>query len=98
MTEEQVLEALQSVVDPEVGIDIVNLGLVVGVDAAPDAVRVRLIMTSAACPMHRHLAQEAEAALRRAAPPGTAVEVTVVDEPAWTPERMSASARRQLGW
>jgi metal-sulfur cluster biosynthetic enzyme len=48
--------------------------------------------------MHSHLAREAEAALRRAAPGGVEVAVRVLDKPAWTPARMAPEARRLLGW
>ena len=98
MTEPDVLAALGTVLDPEVGIDIVNLGLVTDVDLADDHVTVSMIMTSAACPMHGHLAAQAEAALSAAAGPDVAVTVRIVDQPAWSPERMSADARRKLGW
>ncbi len=98
MSESEILAALGTVLDPEVGIDIVNLGLIVGMDVNPDSVGVRMIMTSVACPMHGHLISQAEAALRKAAGPGVEVVVEVVTEPVWTPERMSDEARKKLGW
>jgi metal-sulfur cluster biosynthetic enzyme len=98
MTEPEILAALGTVLDPEVGIDIVNLGLIVGMDVSADSVDVRMIMTSVACPMHAHLISQAEAALRKAAGPGAEVKVEVVTEPVWTPERMSDEARKKLGW
>jgi len=55
-------------------------------------------MTSAACPMHAHLVEQAEAAVRAAAGSGVPVQVTLVWEPKWTAERMSEDARRKLGW
>jgi metal-sulfur cluster biosynthetic enzyme len=90
--------ALRSVLDPELGIDIVSLGLVETIESAPGSLAVGLIMTALACPLHGHLAREAEAALRRAAPGGTAVSVRVLEAPAWTPARMAPEARRRLGW
>ncbi len=98
MTETEARTALETVLDPEVGIDIVNLGLIVDTRITADAVTVRMIMTSAACPMHGHLAAQAEQALAQAAGPGLAVNVEIVDSPTWTPERMSEDARRKLGW
>lgn len=89
---------LRGVMDPELGIDIVSLGLVETIESAPGRLSVGLIMTAFACPMHGHLAREAEAALRRAAPGGVEVSVRVLDKPAWSPARMAPEARRLLGW
>jgi len=98
LTEAAVREALRQVLDPELGIDIVSLGLVETIASAPGSLRVGLIMTALACPLHGHLAREAEAALRRAAPEGTEVAVSVLESPAWSPARMAPEARRLLGW
>lgn len=98
MTEQDALAALGGVLDPEVGIDIVNLGLVVDLDLAPGRAHLGMIMTSVACPMHVDLTRQAEAALREAAGPEADVKVEVLREPEWSPERMSAEARRKLGW
>ena len=98
MDEQQVRQALKGVEDPEAGMNIVELGLVYGIDAQPGRVRVAMTMTSPACPAAAYLADEAEAAIREAAPEGTQVEVALVWEPPWTPERMSEEARRRFGW
>lgn len=98
LSEEAVRAALRGVLDPELGLDIVSLGLVETIESASGNLRVGLIMTALACPLHGHLAREAEAALRRAAPEGTAVTVQVLDTPAWSPARMAPEARRLLGW
>ncbi len=98
MTEQDALAALGGVLDPEVGIDIVNLGLVVGLEVVPGRAHLRMIMTSAACPMHVDLTRQAKAALRKAGGPDTEVRVDVLQQPEWTPERMSDEARRKLGW
>ncbi len=98
LSEEAVRAALRGVLDPELGIDIVSLGLVESIESAPGSLRVGLIMTALACPLHGHLAREAEAALRAAAPEGTEVAVRVLDTPAWSPARMAPEARRLLGW
>ncbi len=98
MTEQEALAALGTVLDPEVGIDIVNLGLIAELVITPTQVNVSMIMTSAACPMHGHLVKQAEAALTAAAGADVVVEVEVVREPVWTPERMSDDARQKMGW
>jgi metal-sulfur cluster biosynthetic enzyme len=98
MTEQAVLDALGDVLDPEIGIDVVSLGLVYGVEIEGDLVRVALTMTSAACPLGPHLVEQAEAAIRARVPEAAAVRVDLVLDPPWTPERMTPEARRQLGW
>jgi metal-sulfur cluster biosynthetic enzyme len=91
-------EALERVIDPESGLNIVDMGLVEGLHDDADALRLRLVMTSAACPMAGLIAEDAEAELLAASSPGRVVEVQVLDTPAWTPERLTAAGRQQLGW
>ena len=98
MTELEVREALRSVEDPEAGMNIVDLGLVYEIDAQPGKVRVQMTMTSPACPVGPYLVDEAAAAVRAAAPDGTEVQVDLVWEPPWTPERMSPEAQGRFGW
>lgn len=94
---ERVLDALGQVIDPEVGLDIVSLGLVYGIQVNGDDVRMEITMTTAACPLGEQIAGVAERHV--AALPGvTSAEVRLVWEPPWTPDRMSDAARRQLGW
>lgn len=89
--------ALGEVIDPELGLDVVNLGLVYGVDLVDGALRVQLTMTTPACPLGDEIVRDAEARLR-ALPGVRAVTVELVWEPAWGPERMSAYAKELLGW
>jgi metal-sulfur cluster biosynthetic enzyme len=98
MDETEVMQALSGVEDPEAGMSIVDLGLVVGVQAAPARVRVQMTMTSPACPAAPYLVDEARAAIRALAPAGTDVQVELVWDPPWTPERMSAEAQEKFGW
>ncbi len=93
-----VLEALRHVVDPEVGINIVDLGLVYETTRQDGEVRVRMTMTTAACPLGESLTEEAAAAIRRFVPGVTSVSVQLVWQPPWQPSMMSAAARQQLGW
>ena len=97
VTPEQVGEALGLVLDPELGIDVVALGLVYSVEVRGGAVRVAMTMTSPACPLGESLATEAEAAIRQAVPGVTSVAVELVWEPPWTQERMSEAAKLELG-
>jgi metal-sulfur cluster biosynthetic enzyme len=98
--EDQARDALRAVLDPEAGMNIVDLGLVYGIEA-PDAdggVTVQLTMTSAACPMAEVIVDHAHDALTGALGIDTPVTVELVWEPPWTPERMSDLAREQFGW
>ncbi len=96
--ESAVYDALRTVEDPEAGMNIVDLGLVYGVAASEAAVIVDLTMTTAACPMADMIADEARAAVSAIAPPATAIDVRLVWDPPWTPERMSDAARARFGW
>ena len=98
MSEEDVRRALMSVEDPEAGMNIVDLGLVSAIRAEPGRVRVDMTMTSPACPAAAYLVDEAAAAVRDVAPEGTEVQVGLVWDPPWTPDRMSAEAQSRFGW
>lgn len=90
--------ALHRVIDPELALDIVELGLVYGVRASADAVDLRITMTSAACPVTEHIVSEIESELRRELGEGAAIRVDVVWDPPWGPERLSERAREALDW
>jgi metal-sulfur cluster biosynthetic enzyme len=96
--EDAVREALRAVLDPEAGMNIVDLGLVYGVTVSGDGVAVQMTMTSAACPVAEMLVDEAREVLVRLLPAGTPIEVELVWDPPWTPERMSGLAREHFGW
>ena len=97
--EDAVRDALRQVLDPEVGMNIVDLGLVYGIEeAAGGGVHLQLTMTSAACPMADMIVDNVHAALAGVLPPATPVEVEMVWDPPWTPERMSDFARERFGW
>jgi metal-sulfur cluster biosynthetic enzyme len=93
-----VWEALRTVVDPEVGENIVELGLVYRVDCRPGGVDVEMTMTTPACPAAGSITEEAERAIRSRCPEAQAVFVSVVFDPPWTPERMSETVKRRFGW
>lgn len=98
MTEDDVRQALMGVEDPEAGMSVLDLGLVYGVAVEEGKVRVEMTMTSPACPAAPYIVDEAAAAIRAIAPEGTDVDVQLVWEPPWTPERMSEEARGRFGW
>jgi FeS assembly SUF system protein len=95
--EEQVIAALKSCYDPEIPVNIYELGLIYAVDIdAAGAVAVRMTLTSPACPAATSLPPEVQRKV--AAVPGvTAAKVDVVWDPPWEMSRMSEAARLQLG-
>jgi metal-sulfur cluster biosynthetic enzyme len=95
---ERVTRALRRVVDPEMALDIVSLGLVNAIEISGRTARARITMTSPACPVTELIVDETRGELFASLDARYDVEVDVEWEPAWTPERMSESARRAMGW
>lgn len=95
--EARILDALRQVVDPELGVNIVDLGLVYGTEVRDGQVRVKMTMTTPACPMEELLMEMVHAAILRELPDARTVEVDLVWDPPWKPDMMSASAKAQLG-
>lgn len=97
-TEEQVRDALRHVIDPELGVNIVDLGLVYDVGISPDGVvHVEYTLTTMGCPIGPLIEQQMESFL--AGVPGiSAVEAEMVLRPPWTPEMMSEEAKAALGY
>jgi metal-sulfur cluster biosynthetic enzyme len=96
--DEAVREALRGVEDPEAGMNIVDLGLVYGVEVTDGVVSIDLTMTTAACPMADMIIEDVYAAVATVAPRGTRVDVRLVWDPPWTPDRMSGIAKDHFGW
>jgi metal-sulfur cluster biosynthetic enzyme len=95
---EQLRLALRTVVDPEVGINIVDLGLVYGIEVTPGEVKINLTMTSPACPMSDLVIADVEDAVRQRVSEEVQVNVDLVWNPPWDPSKMSDKARSTLGW
>jgi metal-sulfur cluster biosynthetic enzyme len=96
--DEAVREALRQVDDPEAGMNIVELGLVYGVDVSEDAVRVDMTMTTAACPMTDMITDQARSVIAAIVPEGTTVDIRLVWDPPWTPDKMTGIAKEHFGW
>ena len=92
-----VIERIQTVFDPEIPVNIHELGLIYDVDVEPTGnVHINMTLTSPSCPSAQELPMMVRGAAGMA--PGVAeVEVDVVFDPPWTPEKMSEAARLQLG-
>jgi metal-sulfur cluster biosynthetic enzyme len=97
MTESDVRAALYDVIDPELGINIVDLGLIYRVDLDDSSVTITMTMTSPACPLRDYLQDLVESAITARVPDARRVVVEIVTEPPWTEDLMSEDARRQLG-
>ena len=97
-SDDQVRDALRSVDDPEVGINIVDLGLVYRIEIIAERVRVEMTMTTQACPMGDLITDNARRAVLALVPDGMGVEIELVWDPFWTPDRMSEVAKQTLGW
>lgn len=91
-------DALHRVVDPEVAMSIVDVGLVYGVTVTPERLHLLLTMTSAACPVVDVIVDDVCAELQRIVPPAMNVDVELVWEPPWTADFMSMRARDFMGW
>jgi len=91
------VEALYQIIDPELGINVIDLGLVYEMRISPEEVYVQMTMTTPGCPMHESIVNAAERALKMLFPLKT-VNIHLVWEPAWTPERLSPSAKQKLGF
>ena len=96
MTEIDVRDALREVVDPELGINVVDLGLVYGIDVNGENVLITMTMTSPACPLRDYI-QDLVGSTITARLPDARVHVDIVADPPWTEAMMSDAARRQLG-
>ena len=98
LTEDRVLETLKQVIDPELGINIVDLGLVYDVGIGPDgAVHIEYTLTTMGCPIGPLIEQQMQSLL--AGVPGvTSLEAEMVIRPPWSPEMMSEEAKAALGY
>jgi metal-sulfur cluster biosynthetic enzyme len=97
MTEADIRDALCEVIDPELGVNIVDLGLVYGIRVDGDAASITMTMTSPACPLRDYLQDLVESAVAAHVPGARTVVVEIVTDPPWSEEMMSDAARRQLG-
>ena len=101
VTEQDVMSALKSCYDPEIPVNIVDLGLIYSVkfDPAPEDkqdVSVDMTLTAQGCPEHVNISMQVKSRIEQL--PGIRnVAVNVVWTPPWTPERLSPDARKQLG-
>ena len=98
VTEQAIMDALKHVVDPELGINIVDLGLVYEVDVSEDgAIHIEYTLTTMGCPIGPLIEHQMQSFLEKV--PGVAsIDAEMVLRPPWTPEMMSEEAKAALGY
>ena len=96
ITQEIVFQKLKECYDPEIPVNIVDLGLIYDVAIAGDGVKVKMTMTSPGCPLHASMAESVKRKLKEIEGVGK-TEVEIVWQPPWTPQRMAPELRRRLG-
>ena len=94
----EVLQVLRGIVDPEVGLNIVDLGLVYRADRTDDAVDIAITMTTRACPLAALLLAAARAALAQRFPDVPMISASLVWDPPWTADMITPDGRQQLGY
>ena len=95
VTEEQIYNTLRKLIDPELGVNIVDLGLVYDVQIQGGEVAIRMTLTTRGCPMHASFVQAVERSIKELHGV-TGVTAEVVWEPAWNPDMISPEGRRAL--
>lgn len=89
--------ALRGVIDPEIGINIVDLGLVYALRTGAGVLEAEIGLTSPSCPLGEYIADQAREKMAPLAGGREFVQVTLIRDKTWSPELMSPAARRQLG-
>jgi metal-sulfur cluster biosynthetic enzyme len=96
VTKAEILKVLKKCYDPEIPVNIVDLGLVYGISIKKGNVKIKLGLTSPYCPMGNMLAEEVKDKVKKIKGVKK-VDVELVLEPKWTPERMEEKVRKKLG-
>ncbi len=97
-TKEDVLQALHRVEDPELGMDIVDLGLVYDVEIEPEKVKVIHTLTSMGCPAGPMIQEDMRTTVAESFPDVRDIELELTWDPPWTPDKMSDDAKFILGF
>lgn len=97
VTKKQVIEALKTIPDPEIGVSLWDLGLIYGIKTNGTTVTVTMTLTTIGCPLFSLIAEPIKKEVAKI-PGVNAVEVELTFEPPWSMDRMSESAKQQLGF
>lgn len=98
INKDDILNLLRQVNDPELGVNIVDLGLVYNVVTDNDSINVTMTLTSPACPLNAYIQDQAETAIKKEFPNIKSVKIELVHNPPWKPSMMSETAKKILGW
>jgi metal-sulfur cluster biosynthetic enzyme len=98
VTSQQVLDSLKQCMDPEIPISVVDMGLIYGVNVNPDnKVDIKMTMTTRGCPLHETLVSDVKRYVTKV-PGVTTVNVEIVWDPIWTPEKMSEEGKKMINY
>ncbi len=97
VTKEDVLKAIEAVIDPELGINIVDLGLIYDIRIENGGVYVKMTLSAKGCPLHASIISGVENVIKRM-DDIKEVDVQVVWDPPWTPDRLSQEAKKKIGY
>ncbi|MDA8364480.1 MAG: metal-sulfur cluster assembly factor [Gammaproteobacteria bacterium] len=96
--QETLRDALREVIDPEVGMNVVDLGLIYGIEVTEHRVDIVMTMTTPACPMGSYLTDRVRDVVRQSLSDTRNIEVELIWDPPWDPHMMSDRARSYFGW
>ena len=98
VTSQQVLDSLKQCMDPEIPINVVDMGLIYGVNVSDDnKVDIKMTMTTRGCPLHDTLVSDVKRYVNKV-PGVSGINVEIVWEPAWTPEKMSEEGKKLINY
>lgn len=98
ITSDDVIAALKLVLDPEVGINIVDLGLIYGVTVLDRHVHIDMTLTTPGCPLHESIEQAVRRTIETRHPGVVDIQLELVWEPAWDVDKITPEGRAELGW
>jgi metal-sulfur cluster biosynthetic enzyme len=93
---EKIFNVLKDVIDPEIGLNIVDLGLVYAIKETENSITVTMTLTTPGCPMHDSITRWAENSVKQFSPDKDVI-INLVWQPPWTPDLMTDEAKQQLG-
>lgn len=96
VTKEKVMNTLKQCYDPEIPVNIVDLGFIYNVDIKGDTVNVDMTLTTPGCPMHSLIARDVKQKLESLEEVNEA-NINIVWDPPWSPDKMSEEAKKKLG-
>jgi len=97
VTKQDVMKVLKECYDPEIGISLVDLGLIYDVEVKGDKVHIKMTLTTPGCPMHMMMTEDVKEKVGKIKGVKE-VNVELVWDPPWTPDRMSKEAKKMLGF